>query len=493
VIRIFDTASRRKVDLSPCQPGRLGMYVCGVTAYDLCHVGHARSAVAFDVVRRHLRSSGLVVTFVRNVTDVDDKIIRRAAETAEDPLALSRRYTEELHRDMAALGVLPPDIEPRVSDHMPEILALVARLLEREVAYVVDGDVYFSVDSFPAYGGLSGQSLDEMRAGARVEVDERKRNPLDFALWKAAKPGEPRWPSPWGEGRPGWHIECSAMSQRYLGETFDIHGGGKDLVFPHHENERAQSQAANGPSSFARIWMHNGFVNLNQEKMAKSTGNFFTIRQVLDRHHGEALRYFLISTHYRSPLSFDLCERDGQLAFPNLEEAERRLAYCYQTLSRLDEALAAGKQPGVGEKVPDVERLGQELGQALDDDFNTAAALAALAEQLTLANKLLDEPGGVAKDVRRRSLFALREQLRAAGEVLGLFERPADEFLRDRRLRLAAARGLRPAEIEAAIARRDQARRGRQFAEADAIRAELRQVGVELMDGARGTNWRVAE
>jgi cysteinyl-tRNA synthetase len=345
VIRLYDTARREKVPLRPLEEGRLGVYVCGPTVYDMCHVGHARCYVAFDVVVRHLRESGYQVRYVRNITDVDDKIIRRAAELGEDPLALSARMADEFHRDMQALGNLVPDVEPRVSGHISDIVAMTERLVASGHAYEVDGDVYFEVARFEAYGALSKRNLEELRAGARVEVDERKRSPLDFALWKAAKPGEPSWQSPWGRGRPGWHIECSAMSSRYLGDSFDIHGGGMDLIFPHHENEIAQSRALAGPESFARAWLHNGFITVRtadnlEEKMSKSLGNFFTIRQVCERYEPESLRLFLLGTHYRSPIAFEVdATGSGQPRFVSLEEAERRLAYSYGTLARLEAAL----------------------------------------------------------------------------------------------------------------------------------------------------------
>jgi len=498
MIRVYDTARREKVELFPIVPGRLGIYVCGPTVYDMCHVGHARCYVAFDVVVRHLRARGLEVTYVRNITDVDDKIIRRAAELGEDPLALSARFADEFHRDLEQLGCRAPDVEPKVSEHIPEILALCESILARGLAYTVEGDVYFEVERFSAYGALSRRNLDELRAGARVEVDERKRRPLDFALWKAAKPGEPSWQSPWGEGRPGWHIECSAMSSRYLGPSFEIHGGGMDLIFPHHENELAQSRAANGPESFARLWMHNGFINVRtaggaEEKMSKSLGNFFTIRQVCERHEPEALRLFLLGTHYRSPLSFEIEAGDGSARFPSLEEAERRLSYVYATRSRLEGALAVGKSAGPGEVLPPAADFQQRFLETLDDDVNTAAALGLVSELLTLVNKLLDQPKSAAKDVRRRTLEAARDGLALVGEVLGVFAQSPEAFLERRRARLCTRRGIDPAAVAARIAERDQARRDKDFARGDAIRQELATTGVELMDGPTGTSWRVSE
>ncbi|OGL00429.1 MAG: cysteine--tRNA ligase, partial [Candidatus Rokubacteria bacterium RIFCSPHIGHO2_02_FULL_69_13] len=302
-IKVFNTLTRKKEELVPLRPGEIRMYVCGVTVYDLSHIGHGRSALAFDVIRRYLRYRGYEVRFIRNFTDVDDKIIKRAHEEGVPPGELAERYIEEYRKDMAALGILPADVEPKATDHIPQMIKLIERLVAKGVAYPLDGDVYFEVKRFPRYGRLSGKNLEELQAGARVEVDERKRDPLDFALWKASKEGEPAWPSPWGPGRPGWHIECSAMSMQYLGESFDIHAGGEDLVFPHHENEIAQSEAATG-RPFVRYWIHNGFVNLGAEKMSKSLGNVLTLKELLRHHEPEALRFYLLGTHYRNPLDF---------------------------------------------------------------------------------------------------------------------------------------------------------------------------------------------
>ena len=302
-LSVFNTMGSRKEPFVPLAPGKVRMYVCGVTVYDLCHIGHARANVAFDIIVRYLRHAGYDVTYVRNFTDIDDKILRRAAQEGSDYLAVSTKYIRAFHDDFDRLGLLRPDAEPKATENIPEIVALVARLVRGGKAYEVGGDVYYSVKGFPGYGKLSGKNVDDLRAGARVDVDERKNDPLDFALWKASKPGEPAWESPWGPGRPGWHIECSAMSMKHLGETFDIHGGGKDLVFPHHENEIAQSEAATG-KPFARYWLHNGFVNVNNEKMSKSLGNFFTLRDVLAQFKPEVLRFFLASSHYRSPIDY---------------------------------------------------------------------------------------------------------------------------------------------------------------------------------------------
>jgi cysteinyl-tRNA synthetase len=335
-LKIYNTLTKKKEEFAPLRAGQVSMYVCGVTVYDRGHIGHARAAVVFDIIYRFLRSLGFSVTYVRNYTDVDDKIIHRAAREGVSTREIAERYIREYEQDMEDLGVERPTHEPKATENILQIIDLVKKLVDKGFAYAADGDVYFAVEKFPGYGRLSGRDLEEMRAGARVEVDERKRNPLDFALWKASKPGEPEWDSPWGKGRPGWHIECSAMSQRYLGETFDIHGGGKDLIFPHHENEIAQSEAASG-KPFVRFWVHNGFVNIDQEKMSKSLGNILAIRDLLKEHHPEALRLFLLSNHYRSPVDFSL---------QNMAEARISLDRFYSTLQEIDKFLGGGREMG---------------------------------------------------------------------------------------------------------------------------------------------------
>ncbi|HLU67203.1 MAG TPA: cysteine--tRNA ligase [Kofleriaceae bacterium] len=492
-LRLYDSFRKQKVPFEPVVPGRASIYLCGPTTYDSAHIGHAYSAICFDVIRRSLTWLGYQVTFVRNVTDVDDKIIARASERGEPALELAARYADEYNRDMAAFGVLPPDIEPRVSTHIPDIVALIERLVAAGKAYAVDGDVYFSVETFPPYGRLSGQSIDDLRSGARVEVDERKRSPVDFALWKSAKPGEPSWESPWGPGRPGWHIECSAMVARHLGEVFDIHGGGKDLVFPHHENEIAQSQGAFGEGTFARYWMHNGFLNFSGEKMSKSLGNVLSCPQIVEACGPEAMRMFVVSHHYRSPVNFEVASEDGRVVFRDLEAADRRLDYFYSTLRRIDDFLASGGDGGEGEVVPEAEALVPAAREGLADDFNTPVVVAALGEAARAANKLLDEGKGMNKAVRRRSLARLGRDLRSVGGALGvLFDEPA-EFLARRRARLAARRGVDAAEVERLLEARAEARKARDFARADEIRGELQRRGVEVLDTPSGADWRIAE
>jgi cysteinyl-tRNA synthetase len=493
-LRLYDSLRRQKVPFEPAAPGVVSMYLCGPTTYAPAHIGHAYSAICFDTVRRSLTWLGYEVTFVRNITDVDDKIFARAAETGEPPLALSARFADDYNRDMQRFGVLPPDIEPRVSTHIEAIVALIARIVDNGCAYAVDGDVYFSVDAFPDYGKLSGQSIEDLRAGARIEVDARKRAPADFALWKAAKPGELSWPSPWGDGRPGWHIECSAMTTEHLGTTFDIHGGGKDLVFPHHENELAQSQAAFGTDSFARYWMHNGFLNFSGDKMSKSLGNVFGCAEISDAVGPEALRFFSVSHHYRSPVNFEVEQIDDGVAFRDLEAADRRLDYFYTTLRRLDAFLAVGADPGDGEVVPEADKLVSATREALTDDFNTPVVVAALSEAARIANKLLDEPKSAPKPVRRRSLRKLAADIRdVAGNALGVLTRDPAAFLAERRTRLAAARGIDADAVAALLGERAAARQAKDFARADALRDQVLAMGVEVLDTPGGVDWKIAE
>jgi cysteinyl-tRNA synthetase len=460
-LQIFNTLGRRKEPFAPLGPGHVGLYVCGVTVYDLAHVGHARSALVFDVIRRHLAYRGYRVRAVKNFTDVDDRIIARAAQTGEPAAELAERYVEAYRRDMAALGVDSPDVEPKATEHVPQMIALIERLQAAGVAYVVDGDVNFEVRRFPGYGKLSGRDLDELRAGARVEVDERKRDPLDFALWKAAKPGEPSWPSPWGPGRPGWHIECSAMAMEYLGAGFDLHGGGEDLIFPHHENEIAQSEAATGVP-FVRYWLHNAFVNLGAEKMSKSLGNVRTIDDLVRRHPADAIRLALLGTHYRNPLDF---------AESRLEEAARALERFHVLFEDAGAAGGAAGQPSdaVLDAVRDAER---RFGEAMDDDFNTPQALAALFDLRGTLQAMRPELGatGIEPGVAA---------LRRLGGVLGLFR--------------AGPAGPPPelrAEIERLLRVRADARGRREWAEADAVRAQLAALGVTVEDTPAGTTWR---
>jgi cysteinyl-tRNA synthetase len=498
-LRLYDSLRRQKVQFQPIEPGKVSMYLCGPTPYTAAHVGHAYSAICFDLIRRSLGFLGYQVKFVRNVTDVDDKIIKRGHETGEDPVALAARYADEYNADMASVFITPPDEEPRVSTHIAEIIALTERLIERGKAYAAHGDVYFEVATFAPYGQLSGQTLDDLCAGARVEVDERKRAPADFALWKAAKPGEPSWDSPWGKGRPGWHIECSAMCVAHLGVTFDLHGGGKDLIFPHHENEIAQSQGAYGEGTFARHWLHNGFLNFEGEKMARSVGNVMDVRHLVAEVGAEALRFFVVSHHYRSPVDFEVAvddTPDGKVQrFKSIEAADRRLEYFYLTLQRIDAFVTQGSggDGGDGAVVPGADGLLAEVRAALADDFNSPVAVAAAGEAAKLANKLLDEGKGIDKQVRRRSLARIGKDLRTVGQALGVFHADPAEYLRGRRERLVRRRRLDVAAVERLLADRTAARASKDFAAADVIRGQLTALGVEVLDTPAGTDWRVTE
>jgi cysteinyl-tRNA synthetase len=485
-LRVYNTMTQKKEEFSPLQKGRVGMYACGVTVYDLCHIGHARSAVVFDSIYRYLQYKGYEVTYVRNFTDVDDKIINRAQQEGVGTEEIAARYIKEFYVDMGALGLMPPTVEPKATDHIPEMIALVQRLMEKGHAYEVAGDVYYAVESFIGYGKLSKRSLDEMQAGARVEVDERKRNPLDFALWKAAKPGEPSWDSPWGKGRPGWHIECSAMSQRYLGNTLDIHGGGKDLIFPHHENEIAQAEGATG-KPFARFWLHNGFVNIAKEKMSKSLGNFLTIKEILKAYHPEVIRLFLLSRHYRSPIDYST---------EGMEEARQNLVRFYQTLAGIDKALqkTAGTGKQKGKSAPEEKAVLQKakafiksFEEAMDDDFNTAAALAPLFELSHDLNRILQGPSARGTEILRQG----KEAFAKAGKVLGIFQQDPLVFLEQEHQRKTKTLTITPQEIEKLIAERNEARRKKNWKQADEIRDHLASQGIILEDTPQGTVWRI--
>lgn len=444
------------------------MYVCGVTVYDSSHVGHARSLLTFDTIYRYFRFLGFRVIFVRNFTDVDDKIIRRANEEGTGSEAIANRYIQEFCRDSASLGLLGPTHEPKATEHISEMIALIRRLEEQGIAYRANGDVFFSVDRFPGYGRLSRKKIEELTAGARVDVDERKRSPMDFVLWKASKEGEPSWESPWGRGRPGWHIECSAMSSKYLGQPFDIHGGGMELIFPHHENEIAQSEAAFG-LPLAHYWIHHELLNINQEKMSKSLGNIYTIQEILERYEPEALRHYFLTSHYRSPIDF---------SEQGLEEAQKGIDRIYETIDRMDRSLASN---GVAQAEP---ALLDAFRQEMDDDFNTPRALALFFDEIRSLNRRLDEG-------KSEGLYARVSALKNAGTVLGLLHDGPETFLRRKRERWVHRQGLSPQAIEDFIERRERARSAKQWEEADRIRTELQERGITLEDSPGGTTWKV--
>ncbi|HCB42432.1 MAG: cysteine--tRNA ligase [Pseudomonadales bacterium] len=459
-LALYNTLTKTKDTFKPLVGNQVRMYVCGMTVYDFCHIGHARVMVAFDVVARWFRHRGYDLTYVRNITDIDDKIIKRANENGETFEQLTERMIAAMHEDEARLNVLRPDQEPRASQHIEGMFSMIQTLIDKGYAYAPgNGDVYYRVGKFEGYGKLSRRKIEDLKIGARIEVDEAKQDPLDFVLWKAAKPGEPSWTSPWGEGRPGWHIECSVMSTCCLGNTFDIHGGGPDLVFPHHENEIAQSEAATG-EQYAAAWMHAGAVRVDGEKMSKSLGNFFTIREVLEKYHPEVVRYLLVSSHYRSAINY---------SEDNLKEAKGALERFYIALKGMPDAAPAGG-----------EAFAERFGAAMDDDFNSPEACAVLFEMVREVNRL--------KETDVAAAAALAASLRQLAEVLGVLQLDADTFLQ-----AGAAGKVDAAEVEALIAARLQARADKNWAESDRIRDQLTSMGVVLEDGKGGTTWRLAD
>jgi cysteinyl-tRNA synthetase len=458
MLKIHNSLAREKQDFIPLVPGKVKIYVCGMTVYDYCHLGHARMMVVFDMVQRWLRASGFDVTYVRNITDVDDKIIKRAQENNESINALTDRFIRAMEEDAAALGVAPPTCEPRATRHVHDMIGMIQILMEKKLAYAApNGDVYYAVQKIPGYGKLSGKSLDDLRAGERVIIDPYKEDPLDFVLWKAAKPDEPQWDSPWGRGRPGWHIECSAMAERFLGEHFDIHGGGQDLQFPHHENEIAQSEGAHD-HPFVNYWMHNGFVRVNDEKMSKSLGNFFTVREILARYQPEVVRFFILRAHYRSPLNY---------SDQHLEDAKRALDRLYTALrgNEAGEAVAA-----IDWQEPHASRF----REAMNDDFNTSDAIAVLFD--------------LANEVNKTGSSRETALMRALGGVLGLLQQNSQQYFQD--AGLAGDPAFTPERIEQLIQQRLVARANRNYSEADSIRRELLEAGILLEDGPQGTTWR---
>jgi len=490
-LRLYNTLSGKKEEFQPLEPGKVSMYVCGVTVYDYCHIGHARANIVFDIVYRYLRYAGYDVTYVRNYTDVDDKIINRANERGISSRELSEEFIRAFDEDMAALNLDLPTHQPKATEYIDEIIALAQTLIDKGLAYASGGDVYYSVEKFPSYLKLSKRNMDEMQAGARIAPGEQKRNPMDFALWKAAKPGEPSWESPWGPGRPGWHIECSAMSSSLLGATFDIHGGGRDLIFPHHENEIAQSEGASG-KPFVKYWLHNGFVNVNQEKMSKSLGNFFTIRDILKTFDPEVVRFFILTAHYRSPIDF---------SDQNLEDAKAGLTRFYEALQAAEKTLTQHQVPDHANcpTINDDERevydlfeaLEDRFTEAMDDDFNTAAAIGHLFDGVRALNRLVArgdfENCPLSLKVMREGVALLK----TLGAVLGILNSEPTAWLEGQKSAGLAESGVSAEEIETLIAERQQARKDRNFARADQIRDELAARGIELLDSKEGTTWKV--
>ncbi|MFH2093878.1 MAG: cysteine--tRNA ligase [Pseudomonadota bacterium] len=469
-LNVYNTLYGKKEEFIPLEPGKVKMYVCGPTVYDTSHIGHARSVVVFDTIFRWLRQSGYEVTYVRNFTDVDDKIIKKSHETGQDCLTITEKYIDEFHHEMDQLNVLRPTVEPKATEHIKHIVNFIQMLIDKGKAYHVDGgDVYFSIASFEPYGQLSGRNPDDMQAGARIAVDEKKANPLDFTLWKPAKPGEPSWESPWGAGRPGWHIECSAMSYEYLGEGFDIHGGGKDLIFPHHENEIAQSEAVFG-RQFVKYWIHNGFVDINHEKMSKSLGNFTMIKEVLEKYSPEVIRMFLLSNHYRSPIDY---------SEDSMRDISLGLDRIYAFLERLE---------NMGVKADSAQKgdLWNEFTLAMNDDFNSAKALASVFDAVKQGNRLLDKPD----DSTRKHLAIVYSDIMAISDVLAIFRLDPATYFSGKKEKGMADQDIDPAQIDALIRERADARKNRNFSRADEIRDLLIDKKIVLEDGPEGTSWR---
>ncbi len=490
-LNFYNTLTKKKEEFKPIEEGKVGMYVCGITAYDMCHIGHARSAVVFDVISKYLKYRGYDVTYVKNFTDVDDKIIGKAIAENKDIAEISERYIKEHNEDMDRIGVARPTVTPKATENIKGMIRLVNTLIENGLAYVADGDVYFSVEKFEGYGKLSGRNLDDMLAGARVDIDEKKKNPLDFILWKSAKEGEPWWDSPWGRGRPGWHIECSVMSQRFLGETFDIHGGGRDLIFPHHENEIAQAEGATG-KPFANYWLHNGFIRVNKEKMSKSLGNIFNMREAMNSYHPEVLRLFMLQSHYRSPVDF---------SGDSLAEARTGMDRFYETLKKIKDNLGketdfsnisprnlSGKDEEVFEKV---NILPEKFAEAMDDDFNTAKAIGYIFDTIRMINGYMADKEFV---LTSESLFVLdsaRNNVREVGKILGLFLEDPDEYFEKDKKREAGKLSLDVEEIVSLIEERREARVAKDWARADEIRDILAAKKVVLKDTADSTTWKI--
>ena len=483
-IRTHNTLTGKKEALQTIEPGHVKLYVCGITSYDYCHIGHARSSLAFDMIVKYLKYRDYKVTFVRNFTDIDDKIIARAKEQNTTSAELANRFIQEFYTDMDKLGIARPDIEPKATEHIGEMVTMIGELIDKGKAYEAGGDVYYIVDSFPEYGKLSKRNIDDMRAGARISVNEQKKHPMDFVLWKASKPGEPKWESPWGAGRPGWHIECSAMSKKYLGETFDIHGGGQDLIFPHHENEIAQSEGVNC-KPFAKSWIHHGFVTIRDEKMSKSLGNFLTIRDILDNYHPEILRFFIFSTHYRNPLDF------SQTAMQDATTGLMRLYECVALVDKIDESNTNEKGETVftPKDLDKIDSLEERFQQAMDNDFNTAQAQGVFFDTVKTINKVRTKLPEIplATDVGKLKNTIIT--LKRLAAIMGLLKEDANGFLAAKKQEMLSNCDIDVETIEAFIVERKQCRVDKNWSRSDEIRDELLAKNIELKDGADGTTW----
>jgi cysteinyl-tRNA synthetase len=486
IVSIYNTKSGKKEPFSPLEKGHIKLYVCGITAYDYCHIGHARSTLVFDMIVRYLRYRGFKVTYVRNFTDIDDKIIKRAQEQHTTTEELANRFIEAFQEDMKSLGNEPPTMEPKATENIPEIIAMIKELIEKDFAYEVQGDVYFKVDCFADYGSLSGRNLEDMLAGARISINEQKLNPMDFALWKSSKPGEPVWDSPWGPGRPGWHIECSAMSRKYLGDTFDIHGGGKDLIFPHHENEIAQSEASTG-KPFAATWIHHGFVTIKDVKMSKSLGNFLTIREILAKYPAEVLRFFVFSTHYRTPLDF------SESAMKDAETGLDRLCTCLAEIARLplhgdpNRAAAAGKK-----NISKIHSLVDRYIKAMDNDFNSALALGHIFEVVKALNAVRQALPATPAEADLTLLRSAAASVRELAGIMGLLQQDPLVYIQDKQQKILSRLAIDQQTIESLIQDRTAAREQKNWARADEIRDELLSHSIEIKDESDGTtSWQV--
>lgn len=485
-IRTHNTLTGKKEPLQTIEPGHVKLYVCGITSYDYCHIGHARSSLAFDMIVKYLKYRDYKVTFVRNFTDIDDKIIARANEQNTTSEELANRFIQEFYTDMDKLGIDRPDIEPKATEHIAEMISMIEELISQGKAYEACGDVYYIVDSFPEYGKLSKRNIEDMKAGARISVNEQKKHPMDFVLWKASKPGEPKWQSPWGEGRPGWHIECSAMSKKYLGDSFDIHGGGQDLIFPHHENEIAQSEGANC-KPFAKSWIHHGFVTIKDEKMSKSLGNFLTIRDILNNYHPEILRFFIFSTHYRNPLDF------SEAAMQDATTGLVRLYECVAAVDQLNVSQTDETSPTVftDKDLKKIDCLEERFQQAMDNDFNTAQAQGVFFDTIKTINKVRAKlsPAPLSADIEKlKSAVATLKKLAA---IMGLLREDAATFLLNKKEAMLSDLDINLETIEALILERNQCRIDKNWSRSDEIRDELLAKNIELKDGADGTAWMV--